>query len=251
MALIEEMQKQGNFLFRNRSFLPVPLLIIGIAFHLYVHLFAETDLPDNYFYFICFGVSFIGLIIRSITIGYTPKNTSGRNTKQQVADNVNTTGIYSIVRHPLYLGNFFMWLGLAMVTYSFWFTLTFVLVYWVYYERIMFAEEAFLRGKFGDNYINWAAGIPAFIPNFRLWEPAPVFFSFKNVLKRETTGLFLMVTLFFVFEYSHEIFMNGFNYFELSSIGYFWFGFFLFMIVFYLFIRTLRKNTKILNVEGR
>ena len=34
------------------------------------------------------------------------KNTSGRNTHDQVADSLNTSGIYSIVRHPLYVGNF-------------------------------------------------------------------------------------------------------------------------------------------------
>ncbi len=144
MALIESFKKQGDYLFRFRSYLPIPLLIAGIVFFIYQHYVEQYSYNAIYFW-ACFGVSFLGLIIRSITIGYTPKNTSGRNTKMQVADVVNTTAMYSIVRHPLYLGNFFMWLGLAMVTANVWFILCFILVFWLYYERIMYAEEFFLR----------------------------------------------------------------------------------------------------------
>lgn len=251
MALIEEMKKQGDFMFRYRSFLPIPLLLAGIIYHIYIHTIDVSNVPGVYYYFICFGVSFLGLVIRAFTIGYTPKNTSGRNTKQQVAENVNSTGIYSIVRHPLYLGNFFMWLGLAMVSFSFWFTLTFILFYWIYYERIMFAEEAFLRGKFGEEYIRWAENVPAFIPDFKLWKPSKTFFSFRNVIKRETTGFFLLVFLIFLFEYTHEIMLNGYNFAELSPVGHFWFWFFVFAALFYLIIRIIRKNTQWLTVMGR
>jgi len=83
----------------------------------------------------------LGLFIRAYAVGHTPANTSGRNTKEQLADELNTTGIYSMVRHPLYLGNFFMWLGAAVLTKNGWFIVAFILLYWIYYERIMFAEE--------------------------------------------------------------------------------------------------------------
>ena len=71
-----------------------------------------------------------------------------------------------MVRHPLYLGNFFMWLGVAMLTENTWFSIAFVLFYAFYYERIMYAEESFLRAKFGKTYLDWAAQVPAFIPSF-------------------------------------------------------------------------------------
>jgi len=60
--------------------------------------------------YIAIALSMFGFIIRAIAIGTTPKGTSGRNTKEgQVAESLNTKGIYSMVRHPLYLGNYFMW----------------------------------------------------------------------------------------------------------------------------------------------
>ena len=55
------------------------------------------------------AVSLLGEAIRIITVGHAPRNTSGRNTTEgQVADVINTSGIYSIIRHPLYVGNFLL-----------------------------------------------------------------------------------------------------------------------------------------------
>ena len=102
------------------------------------------------------AVSLLGQLIRIFTVGFAPKNTSGRNTVNgQIADELNTTGIYSLIRHPLYLGNFFMWLGPVLFLRSVGFLIVFFLLYWLYYERIMFAEEQFLRRKFGEVYDKW------------------------------------------------------------------------------------------------
>jgi protein-S-isoprenylcysteine O-methyltransferase Ste14 len=105
-------------------------------------------------------------------IGHTPKNTSGRNTKGQIAEELSTTGVYSICRHPLYAGNFLMWLGIAMMTESVAFIVMFCLAFWLYYERIMIAEEQFLRKFFSMAYLIWAEKTPAFIPNLKDWKKA-------------------------------------------------------------------------------
>ena len=36
--------------------------------------------------------------------------TSGKNTAKQIAESLNTSGIYSVLRNPLYLANFLNWL---------------------------------------------------------------------------------------------------------------------------------------------
>lgn len=61
----------------------------------------------------------------------------------------NTTGMYSIVRHPLYLGNFFVGFGIVLICSSVWLAVVFCLLFVVYYERLMFAEEEFLRTSSG------------------------------------------------------------------------------------------------------
>ncbi|HDP75511.1 MAG TPA: DUF1295 domain-containing protein [Bacteroidales bacterium] len=250
MALIETFRRQGDFLFRNRSYLPVVLIFAGIGYYVYLHLTDQYSYNANYF-ISCFLVSFIGLAIRVVTIGYTPKNTSGRNTKEQVADTVNTSGMYSLVRHPLYLGNFFMWFGLVLLTQSIWFVVFFVLIYWLYYERIMYAEECFLRNKFGSEYLSWADSVPAFIPHRFRWHSPNLHFSIRNVVKRESIGLFKLVLMFFVFQYIHEVIASKGKLYELSPWGKGWFIAFVAIGVIYLVLRTIRKKTRLLEVDGR
>jgi protein-S-isoprenylcysteine O-methyltransferase Ste14 len=141
----------------------------------------------------CLAVSFLGLFVRVVTIGYVPSHTSGRNTREQVAGQLNTTGIYSIVRHPLYLGNFLIGLGISLVQFVWWLPVIYSLAFWLYYERIMFAEEAFLLEKFGDKYRNWAAMTPAFLPRFGQWRQPLLPFSLLHVLRREYNGLMLII----------------------------------------------------------
>ena len=134
MALAEEFEKQGIWLFKYRSYIPLAILVIGTFIYLRTEI-SQADLwfkqapYEGYYLALCMLVSFLGFAIRVYTVGHTPANTSGRNTKEQVADTLNTTGIYSIVRHPLYLGNFFMWLGPVMLTGQIWFIVVFCLFY--------------------------------------------------------------------------------------------------------------------------
>ena len=161
MALVHEFENSGNWLFKRRSWIPVLLLIAGIIImYLGNRQAILFDFRNEIIFLI---VSLAGQAIRIATVGFAPKNTSGRNTVHgQVADELNTTGIYSVVRHPLYVGNFLMWLGPVLFLRSFSFTIFFGLFYWLYYERIMFAEEQFLRRKFGEIYDDWSARVKPF-----------------------------------------------------------------------------------------
>lgn len=114
---------------------------------------------------------------------------------------LNTAGIYSTVRHPLYLGNFLMWLGIALLTCSVGFIAAFVFAYWIYYERIMYAEEQFLRRKFGNTYLRWAERTPAFIPSLKQFKPNGLPFSWKKVIKKEKNGVFALFLLFSLFDF--------------------------------------------------
>jgi len=202
------------------------------------------DLRDE---LIFLGVSLFGQLIRILTVGFTPKNTSGRNTVNgQIADELNVTGIYSLLRHPLYLGNFFMWLGPVLFLRSVWFTIVFGLVYWLYYERIMFAEEQFLRKKFGDIYDKWSEIVHPFIPWSVKFIPPGLPFSIKNVLKREYNSfvnIFLIFTLLDLFRnyfLSERIYLTG-MWIYLSSSAF----------VIWIVVRTIHKSTRWLEVEGR
>jgi len=176
MLLKNQMEKQGNWLFRFRGILPLIVLVFAVYEYaqteLHPELYPLEETTYEYFYeMFCLLVALLGLGIRIMTVGYTPANTSGRNTQGQLADELNTTGMYSLVRNPLYVGNFFMWLGVAMLTMNLWFIAAFIMMYWVYYERIIYTEEKFLENKFGAAYAEWAANTPCFVPRLKGCNP--------------------------------------------------------------------------------
>ncbi|MEO5582363.1 MAG: isoprenylcysteine carboxylmethyltransferase family protein [Saprospiraceae bacterium] len=244
MPLQEELESQGNFLFRYRGSIPILVLVAAILVFASQSQIIEIE---RWYFFLCFGISMIGLLIRIGTVGFTPKNTSGRNTKEQIADEINTTGIYSTVRHPLYVGNFVMWLGAALLTHHLWFILFFTAFYWIYYERIMFAEEQFLRKKFGMPYLDWASRTPAFVPSLQSYIPPKYPFSLKKVVRREVNGL---LNIFLVF----TIFDLVYHYIKTSSFGvhhYVWIGGVTFSLLAYLVLKLISKNTSALDEKGR
>lgn len=246
MTLKEKIEKQGNYLFKHRSKLPLIILVIGT----YVYYQTETnsniffleDTPyEIYYETLCLLISLFGLFIRIYTVGYTPANTSGRNTAQgQVADSLNTTGAYSIVRHPLYLGNFLIWLGICLLTGNLWFIIAFCLLFWIYYERIMFAEEEFLRNKFDNEYLEWANKTPAFIPKFKQFAKPIIPFSWKKVLKKEKDGLLALFLVFTFFNILGKLVDtdDSYNFYLLPICG--------IVIIIYIVLKILKYKTKIL-----
>ena len=114
MALREEFERTGNWLFRWRSYLP--LLLVGlflVALTNFRYPIGSYELDRNW-KIICLLISFSGLALRMYVVGCVPRGTSGRNVTEQRAEVLNTTGIYSLVRHPLYLGNFLIWFGIIL-----------------------------------------------------------------------------------------------------------------------------------------
>jgi len=245
MALVHEFEKSGNWLFKRRSWLPVFFLIAGVlAMYLGNRQIILFDRPAE---LVFLSVSLLGELIRILTVGYAPRNTSGRNTvKGQIADQLNVSGMYSQLRHPLYLGNFLMWLGPVLFLRSVVFVICFVMAYWLYYERIMFSEEQFLRRKFGDAYDLWSEKVKAFIPRFSGYIKPSLPFSVRNVLKREYNSFvnifltFIALDLFRNYFLAERIFITPMWLWISVPAGLIW-----------LAIWLIHKKTKMLEVQGR
>ncbi len=244
MAMQEELEKQGNFLFRYRSYFPLLFLVIGLGYYIFREMNSiggEETIWSEIYEIICVLVCFLGLGIRIFAVGFSADRTSGRNTREQVADSINTTGIYSVVRHPLYIGNYFMWLGVCMFIESFYFVIIFTLAFWIYYERIMYAEEQFLRVKYGEEYLSWADRTPLIFPKFSQYtRPAGEFKLFK-VLRQEKDGLFAFILILFIFKTLKEYFREG----RIIVDETWWWVLFILGILIYVSLKVLKSKRKL------
>lgn len=246
MALREQFESSGGWLFRWRGYLPLPIIALILLVMRDFHYLGGSRQLNALWEWTCVAVSVCGLGIRAFTVGHAPRNTSGRNAREQRADSLNTSGIYSIVRHPLYLGNFFVYLGVVLFAHVWWLAVICVLAYWLYYERIMFAEEFYLRGKFGSAFEQWAERTPAFVPDLRLWQPPDLPFSPKNVLRREYNNFFSVVLILFVLDCVGRYFAEGHIQLDQGWAIFLGVGF-----VIWIVLRTIKRNTEWLRAPGR
>lgn len=184
MMLKDVIARMGDFCFDNRGLQYLPYALV-ILVELEDFRQVNESIPFEIF---CFAITMVGIIIRIMTIGYVPENTSGRNRGTQIAETLNTTGMYSVVRNPLYLGNFFIFLGITVMTESWEIIVANSLIMLVIYTLIVLREENFLCGKFGSAYIDWADKVPCFVPTFnsiKNFQKSERKFSLKKIIKNE------------------------------------------------------------------
>ena len=106
MSLLRSFKKQGDFLFMYRGQLPVLLFFLAIPFVSSIEYLSFSEIYKKVLIIVSILFVFVGFLVRFYTVGTTTKGTSGRNTKKQVAEMLNTSGVYSLLRNPLYFGNF-------------------------------------------------------------------------------------------------------------------------------------------------
>ena len=251
--LRDDMARHGHWLFSWRSYLP--LIIIPAAITVFPQSGWMTDLFGELFeeaYDIaCFGLALTGIALRVLTVGFVPAGTSGRNTRRQRADALNTNGMYSLVRHPLYFANFLIFLGVVLTIKSMLFMLFASCAYLLYYERIMLAEEQFLDQRYGETYRCWAARTPAFLPRLTGWIAPALPFSWRSALRREFHSVFLVATLFLASELAEALVVEGHTFSGALMAEWLWVAIFTACAVFYVIVMTMKKRTRWLDVAGR
>jgi protein-S-isoprenylcysteine O-methyltransferase Ste14 len=246
MDLHATMREHGQWLFRWRGYLPVLAMVtvlIGLDRYRYL---AGSKFFDDLWQLGCVLLACLGLFVRAHVVGHAPKDTSGRNAREQRAEALNTTGMYSVVRHPLYVGNFLVFLGVVSFLHQAWPMAVCVLGFALYHERIMLAEEAFLKQRFGDQFREWVARTPAVIPDLRAWLSPSLRFSLRNVLRREYNNVFGVVLAMFLLDAASDSAAQ-----HRLTTGYWWDRLMIVGFVLWFALRTLKRRTEILRVAGR
>ena len=142
----------GAVLFRNRSWLPVPFVLVA--------LLAPAH-ANGWNWIIGFVPIVIGEWIR--LAGVAAAGTVTRRRSRDVQRLVRY-GIFGWVRNPLYVGNFLIWMGFVVISGVLWFLPVAIVLFAVEYSLIVSYEEGVLETIFGQEYLDYKATTPRWIP---------------------------------------------------------------------------------------
>ena len=209
MKLRDQFLHTGDFFFRWRSVLPLALVPLFLASFLGLHYPFDSHALDLVWELGCALIAATGIALRIFTVGSSPRGTSGRNTRAQKADVLNTTGAYSVVRHPLYLGNYLIALGLSAFSRAWFLPVIVTLATALYYERIAAREEQFLEERFGDDFRRWAAVVPAVLPAFRLYRAPALPFQWRVAVAREFYAMSMLPVALWVLDIVEDYAVTG------------------------------------------
>lgn len=241
MKLLDQLVQDGDRLFRWRSYLPLVLLPVVFAGVMTTAPPFSTRGAERLWECSSAAVALVGLALRVWAVGSAPSGTSERSTVNPRASQLRTTGPYSVVRHPLYVANGLMALGLSLFPGVWYLPVILVLSTWLYYERIAIREEAFLAGRFGGEFDAWSSRVPACWPSFGSYERSAIPYSWKKVLRHEFHGLLVIAAGAFVFDTMQESRRAG-----AWRVDAPWLWFFAASAVLFLVFAALKRGTRLL-----
>ena len=146
-------------IFRLRGYTPIPLALAI----LYLSGKEWTFLLPGIF------IILIGELIRFNGVRYAGGATRTRNVG---AKTLCTSGPFSRVRNPLYLGNMLIYLGIVLLADGQYVWIMFVitlLFFSLQYGLIISLEEQTLSGLFGAEYQMYKENVPQLIPRLTPW----------------------------------------------------------------------------------
>jgi len=74
------------------------------------------------------------------------------------------SGPYAWVRNPMYVGRFFVGLGLTVLTWRWFLIVPYVAIFWVYAQARVLGEETRLRRLFGEEYKSYCRAVRRWLP---------------------------------------------------------------------------------------
>lgn len=141
----------GQVLFRHRGWLPVPFFLIAVF----------AGCPSRWSAVAGVLGLLVGELLRIASVAHAGLTTRARHL---TASRLARSGPYAWVRHPIYVGNFFVGLGfVGLLTASLWVWLAYAVLFWLEYALITDAEEHFLLSRFPE-YRAYRERVPRFLP---------------------------------------------------------------------------------------
>ena len=105
----------------------------------------------------------IGMILGILGL----KELSFRVSSHEMPSSIVTSGIYSKIRHPQYLGGILSHIGISLILLNYYSLISTPLIFLLLYLMAV-AEEKYLIEKFGKQYREYMLKTPRFLPKIRI-----------------------------------------------------------------------------------
>ncbi len=199
----------GRFVFRYRDYL-VPGVMVAVLVSTRPQLPFGSERLGAWLDAAGILVAAIGQALRVVVIGYAYIRRGGIN-KRPAAPTLVCEGVYAHSRNPMYLGDFFLFVGLAMIDNSVGVYLIVLPTVAVALLAIVRAEERYLTARFGAAYAGYCARVNRFIPNLRGFSATrrALRFDWRRVLRSEYGTTFAWVSAAFVLLARGEVARSG------------------------------------------
>jgi protein-S-isoprenylcysteine O-methyltransferase Ste14 len=100
----------------------------------------------------------LGLWVRVLARGWKVENSGGH---------LVTSGLYSRIRHPLYVASFLIGLGLCFILGDPIVLVAYIVLYLAMHAWVIHGEEGWMARQWGEEYRRYAASVPRFLPALR------------------------------------------------------------------------------------
>ena len=151
-----------RLIFKYRSYTPVPFLLVMIWF----------ARPTVLSLVVGFAVVFIGELIRFWGVSIVGAET--RTTGTVGGTFLITSGPFSYVRNPLYVGNMLLYAGVGIMSMALFPWMLLVAIAWFYlqYYLIVTREEEYLAATFGGEFEEYLRNVRRFVPRLTPYRSA-------------------------------------------------------------------------------
>ena len=176
----------GGWLFSRRTWLPLPIVV--------ALLLVPSD--SGPFSFLT-PLSWLGVPL--LLVGEGVRLWAVRHigvisrTRRDRLGPLVSTGPFSLVRNPLYLGNILLWLGLTVSARLFWLAPLVLALLALEYHAIVRWEERLLTTRIGDRYREYLTRVPRWRPLVSKPTPGADSFTWRETLFSERGTLIAIV----------------------------------------------------------
>lgn len=134
-------------------------LFLSVLIFSYPRIYLQNEFTSEVLDVVGFFVVVLGVLFRASGRGY--KKAFSENSTRLV-----TSGPYTVVRNPMYLGTFLIGAGLALGAFPWWTLIPYSIIFFLRFRLEIKKEEGYLSQVFGQEYTTYCRNTPRLIPGW-------------------------------------------------------------------------------------